>query len=218
MALLPIILLAIGTGLKFLDASNSSLLGVANVFSEPTWVMMICFAVAMLIFGSQKSIRYSSMMKGSEQALQDIAPILLIIAGAGALKAVFVDSGVNKLLGEYLSQIAIHPLVLGWLIATLIRICLGSATVAGLTTAGIVAPLVKSRPQLNGPQHRGGQPDVLARQRCWVLDVRGLLQSILEGYVQILDDDGNPGRNFGPSFCPAFVPVYLVLAVLAILS
>lgn len=144
MALLPIILLTIGTGLKFLHVSSAFLIGVANVFSEPTWVMMICFAVAMVVFGSQKSIGYSSMMKGSEQALQDIAPILLIIAGAGALKAVFVDSGVNKVLGEYLSQIAIPPLVLGWLIATLIRICLGSATVAGLTTAGIVAPLVKT--------------------------------------------------------------------------
>jgi Gnt-I system high-affinity gluconate transporter len=68
--------------------------------------------------------------------------ILLIIAGAGALKQILVDSGVNESIGLQLSHFPVHPLVLGWFIAAVIRVCLGSATVAGLTAAGIVAPLV----------------------------------------------------------------------------
>jgi Gnt-I system high-affinity gluconate transporter len=53
-----------------------------------------------------------------------------------------VDSGVSKYIGEVLGNTGISPLILGWLIATILRIFLGSATVAGITTAGIVLPLV----------------------------------------------------------------------------
>jgi Gnt-I system high-affinity gluconate transporter len=66
--------------------------------------------------------------------------ILLIVGGAGVLKQVFVDSGVSKEIAEALQGWPVNPLVLGWLIAAIIRVCLGSATVAGLTTAGIIAP------------------------------------------------------------------------------
>jgi Gnt-I system high-affinity gluconate transporter len=68
--------------------------------------------------------------------------ILLIIAGAGALKQIFTDTGVSLTIAEGLQTWNMHPLILGWLIASIIRICVGSATVAGLTTAGIIAPLV----------------------------------------------------------------------------
>ncbi len=68
--------------------------------------------------------------------------VMLVIAGAGGLKQILVDSGVSTYAGEVLSIIKISPLLLGWLIATLLRITLGSATVAGITAAGIVFPLV----------------------------------------------------------------------------
>ena len=66
----------------------------------------------------------------------------MIIAGAGALKEVLVDSGVSDYIGSLLKDSTISPLVLAWLIATAIRVCVGSATVAGLTAAGIVLPLL----------------------------------------------------------------------------
>jgi Gnt-I system high-affinity gluconate transporter len=66
----------------------------------------------------------------------------LIVAGAGALKQVFVDSGVSNEIGKIMQGLSIHPLVLGWLLAATIRVCIGSATIAGLTAAGIIAPVV----------------------------------------------------------------------------
>jgi Gnt-I system high-affinity gluconate transporter len=74
-------------------------------------------------------------------AVRDVSIILLIVAGAGALKQVFTDSGVSQQIAERLGGWDIHPLVLGWLISALIRVAIGSATVAGLTTAGIIAPV-----------------------------------------------------------------------------
>jgi Gnt-I system high-affinity gluconate transporter len=69
---------------------------------------------------------------------------MLLIAGAGALKQVLVDSGVSKYIGELLAGSTLSPLFLGWLIATVLRFCVGSATVAGMTTAGIVLPVVSA--------------------------------------------------------------------------
>jgi Gnt-I system high-affinity gluconate transporter len=77
-------------------------------------------------------------------AVKDISLILLIIAGAGALKQVFIDSGVSKDIAVHLQNLSISPLVLGWLVAAIIRVCVGSATVAGLTTASMIAPLIIS--------------------------------------------------------------------------
>lgn len=67
---------------------------------------------------------------------------MLLIAGAGALKQVLVDGGVSNYIGSLLSKSTLSPLFLGWLISTIMRFCVGSATVAGLTTAGIVLPLL----------------------------------------------------------------------------
>ena len=74
--------------------------------------------------------------------MKDIVLIVLIIAGSGAFKQILIDTGVSEWIGTRLQHLPVQPLVLGWLIAAIIRACLGSATVAGLTTAGMIAPLV----------------------------------------------------------------------------
>ena len=84
------------------------------------------------------------VMKIFGKAVSGITMILLIIAGAGSLKQILLDSGVSDYIGNLLEITSMSPLIIGWLIATLIRFSVGSATVAGLTTAGIVLPLVKS--------------------------------------------------------------------------
>jgi Gnt-I system high-affinity gluconate transporter len=74
--------------------------------------------------------------------------LLLIMGGAGALKQVLIDSGVSDEIAVLLNGLDVHPLLLGWTIACVIRLCVGSATVAGLTAAGIVVPLL-DRPDVN---------------------------------------------------------------------
>jgi Gnt-I system high-affinity gluconate transporter len=75
-------------------------------------------------------------------AIKDVSLILLIVAGAGALKQIFVDSGVSTEIGQQIKNLSVNPLLLGWFVAAAIRVCVGSATVAGLTAAGIMAPVI----------------------------------------------------------------------------
>ena len=86
----------------------------------------------------------TEVMNSVASAISSITMVLLIIAGAGALKQILTDSGVSEYIGTLLSGSSISPLILAWLIATIIRICVGSATVAGLTAAGIILPLVST--------------------------------------------------------------------------
>jgi H+/gluconate symporter-like permease len=83
-----------------------------------------------------------TLMQAYGASLKDVSAILLILAGAGALKQVFVDSGVSAQLAAWLQTVPLQPLILGWLIAMAIRIALGSATIAGLTAASIMVPIV----------------------------------------------------------------------------
>jgi Gnt-I system high-affinity gluconate transporter len=143
-ALLPVWLLAAATGASAMPIADPALKSIVAFLANPMIVMLIALLVALFTLGVARGRKLSQLMSGAQDAMRDIAPILLVIAGAGALKQVLVDSGVSAQLGAQLSQLPVPPLVLGWIVATLIRICLGSATVAGLTAAGIVAPVVQA--------------------------------------------------------------------------
>jgi H+/gluconate symporter-like permease len=81
-------------------------------------------------------------MDKSGNALSAATMIILIIGAGGAFKQVLIDSGIGTDISKVFEQSSFSPLFLGWLVATIIRIALGSATVAGLTAAGIVQPLI----------------------------------------------------------------------------
>jgi gluconate transporter len=140
-ALLPVALLAVLTLVTLWHPELSKPLAF---LANPLVVMLLSYGVAVWTLGLARGKTLPQVMHSAQEALREIAPILLIIAGAGALKQVLVDSGVSAELGAQLSHLPVHPLLLGWAVATLIRICLGSATVAGVTAAGVVGPLAES--------------------------------------------------------------------------
>jgi len=143
-SLLPVFLL-IGTSLAiFWVDENSSLYPYFLFVSDPSIVMLISLLVATYSLGLRMKTSMATLMDSYVVSVKDIAMILLIIAGAGALKQVLMDSGVSDIIALSLNEWNMNPLFLGWLIAAIIRICVGSATVAGLTAAGIIAPLVAS--------------------------------------------------------------------------
>ena len=144
-ALLPVLLLTTFGPLKNAMPGESLLKTVVTLLAEPYIGMLISVLTAMYALGIRQGQSVKAITKDMEEAVKAIAPILLVIAGAGALKQVFGDSGTSKYIGSLLADAAIPPLLLGWGIAAFIRVCVGSATVAGLTTVGIVLPLIQSQ-------------------------------------------------------------------------
>ena len=143
-ALIPVFLMAIQAIVKMILPSESIIVRYASFFGSPVIALLISVVVALFTFGLNRNKKMDEVMKTVAEAITSIAMMLLIIGAGGALKQVLVDSGVANYIGDVMKQSNISPLILAWLIASLLRIALGSATVAGLTAAGIVAPVVAS--------------------------------------------------------------------------
>jgi Gnt-I system high-affinity gluconate transporter len=141
-SLLPVFLLTATTVLNYFLKDNNSVKGLITLISEPGLIMLISVLVAAFTLGISCGKSMKSVMAIYGDAVKDVGMILLIIAGSGALKQVLTESGVSKQIASALETWPVHPLVLAWCMAGIIRICVGSATVAGLTTAGIIAPLL----------------------------------------------------------------------------
>ena len=86
----------------------------------------------------------SEIMTILREAVSSIAMVLLIIAGAGAFKQIMIATEISLQIGAFFESLGLSPIILAWLIAAIIRIIVGSATVAGLTAAGIMLPMVEA--------------------------------------------------------------------------
>jgi Gnt-I system high-affinity gluconate transporter len=107
---------------------------------EPSVVLLLSVLVATFSLGTAQGKTLPAVMDAYGASVKDIAMILLIIGGAGTLKQVLVASGVSAEIAAGLQGTGLPPLLLGWLLAAIIRVCLGSATIAGLTAAGVMLP------------------------------------------------------------------------------
>lgn len=148
-SLLPVMLLAITTALNFFVTNDSSFKNITQFFSDASIVMLISLGVATFTLGISRGLKMTYLMDIYSDAVKDVLMIILIIGGAGALKETLMSSGVSNEIGDLLDNLNMHPLILGWLIASVIRVCVGSATVAGLTAAGIIAPLLVTHPEVH---------------------------------------------------------------------
>ena len=144
-ALLPLILLTATPPFKSLFTDGSFGHQVFAFLGDPSIAMLVSVLVAVYFLGIKRGRSTKSVMKSLEEAFKGVSVILLIVAGAGGFKQILTDGGVSTYIGQLLADVQISPLILGWAIAGLIRVCVGSATVAGLTTVGIVAPLVQNQ-------------------------------------------------------------------------
>jgi GntP family gluconate:H+ symporter len=142
--LLPIVLmLARGIGELVLDKEDS-VRKALDVLGNPPVALLLGVLVAMWTLGKRAGFdrRQTSAVIGG--SLPPIAGILLIVAAGGGFKQVLVDAGVGTVVADAAKDAHISALVLGFLVAVGIRVATGSATVATITAAGIVAPLAST--------------------------------------------------------------------------
>ncbi|NDV82858.1 gluconate:H+ symporter [Bacteroides sp. 51] len=142
-ATLPVFLLIITTILtQFVPNLSEPAQHILSFFSSPTIVMLIAVVVATYTLGIKQGRSIKQIMDIYVQACKDIAMIILIVAGSGIFKVVMEESGVSLLLANAMETLPVHPLILGWLMASIIRAMVGSATVAALTAASVMMPLI----------------------------------------------------------------------------
>lgn len=141
-ALLPVLLLALTTVVNPSLTDGTPIKKIFLFLSDPAIVMLLSLGVATYSLGLRRNTPMKQIMNSYGEAVKDVSMIMLIMGGAGALKQILMDSGVSQDIATLLDGLNAHPLVLGWLIASIIRVCVGSATVAGLTAAGIMVPFI----------------------------------------------------------------------------
>ena len=145
-ALLPAVLLLLTTVRGFMSPAAAQggvpESGLLRFLSDPDVVMIIALVFATVSLGLMRGRSLPSVMNTFGSAINDVASILLVIAGSGAFKEVLIKSGVNAQIAQALQGLSMDPLLLAWIVTAVIRVCVGSATVAGLTAAGILAPVV----------------------------------------------------------------------------
>jgi GntP family gluconate:H+ symporter len=142
--LLPVVLMLLrAIGELTLDKGNG-VRSVLDVIGTPMIALLAGVVLAMFTLGTAVGFGRQKISATLGGSLPAIAGILLIVAAGGGFKQVLVDAGVGDLVGRTAQDLNINALVLGWLVAVGIRLATGSATVATITAAGIVAPLAGS--------------------------------------------------------------------------
>ena len=143
-ALIPVILMSIRAISEMTLNNGHWLLPYVEFFGDPVIATLISVLIAIFTFGLLRGRSMSDINTSLVDSIKIIAMMLLIIGGGGAFKQVLVDSGVKVYIEQIMHGSTISPIVMAWLIAALLRLALGSATVAALTAGGIVFPLIAS--------------------------------------------------------------------------
>ena len=143
-AFLPVLLIGLDTIISLTQTENNTATQIIHIIGDPSVAMLISLLISLYTLGIAQGKSIKNMMGPIGDSVKEVSSILLIIAGAGALKQILLDTGMSIELIKPLTNLSLHPLFLAWFIAAILRVSIGSATVAGLTTAGIVAPLIAS--------------------------------------------------------------------------
>lgn len=146
--LLPVALMLLRTVVETAVSEGSpALVAHAALFvGQPIVALLITVLVAMHLFGFRLGLRADQVADRVGSSLGPIAGILLIVGAGGGFKQTLVDSGIADIIASWIQQAAVPALLAGWLVAVAVRLATGSATVATVTAAGIMAPLAAGMP------------------------------------------------------------------------
>ena len=130
----------------FIDDENQWFRQIFDSLGTPLIALLIAVIVGMFTLGPRRRDDPRRDHQGVESGLPPVAGIILIVAAGGGFKQVLVDTGIGTLLAEWAKQVNISVLVLAWVIAVLIRLATGSATVATITASSLMLGLVEGMP------------------------------------------------------------------------
>ncbi|MDT5264017.1 MAG: gluconate:H+ symporter, GntP family [Mycobacterium sp.] len=145
--LLPVVLM-LGKALAdiFIDDKTQWLRQILDTLGTPLIALLLAVIVGMFTLGRGAGMTREQLTKCIESGLPPVAGIILIVAAGGGFKQVLVDSGIGTLLARWAEGAHFSVIVLAWILAVLIRLATGSATVATITASSLILGLVEGMP------------------------------------------------------------------------
>ncbi|MBU8915990.1 gluconate:H+ symporter [Bacillus sp. FJAT-29953] len=143
-ALVPVILMAIDAVCTLFLPKENSFRHIMDFIGSSNMALLIALILAMWLLGPRVGRPLKDVMQSCSNAVKPMAMIILVIGAGGAFKQVLVDGGIADYIKDLTGGWNISPIILAWLIAALLRIALGSATVAVMTAAGVVLPIAQA--------------------------------------------------------------------------
>ncbi|UXS30046.1 gluconate:H+ symporter [Staphylococcus delphini] len=147
-ALLPVLLMLFATLWQLISGhegkAHNTLESIIYFIGSAGTAMLIAVVFAIFSMGIRRDIPTKQVMNTLTQAIYPIGMMLLIIGAGGAFKQVLIDGGVGGAIEKIFTDVNISPILLAWLVAAILRLALGSATVAAISTTGIVLPLLQT--------------------------------------------------------------------------
>lgn len=133
--LLPVVLIAIKSFVQ---------LPVFELLGEPMVALLVSVFAAVYVLGIRRGITWAEISAWLVESIKEVSPLMLTFGGAGAFKEVLQEMHVGDALHSLTQDSALNPLIIAWGIAAVLRIVTGSSTVSGITTAGLILPLLAS--------------------------------------------------------------------------
>ncbi|MFB6362862.1 gluconate:H+ symporter [Paenibacillus elgii] len=146
--LLPVVLMVMAVIAPFLPMPAGLMKFLTFIGNSVIALLISCFA-AFFFLGYRQGMNKKVINKLAHECLLPVASIILIIGAGGGFKQILIESGVGTSIAEMAQHLSLSPLVLAFLVAGLIRIATGSATVALTTAAGIVSPIIEHMSGVN---------------------------------------------------------------------
>ncbi|WP_425318691.1 GntP family permease [Pseudomonas nitroreducens] len=147
--LLPVFLMLLKTFADVMLADGHVVRAWLDMIGHPITALLLALLLSLYTFGHARGFDSKKILKLLDQSLAPTAAIVMIIGAGGGFKQMLVASGVGDVIGHMAVHAQISPILLAWLVAAVIRIATGSATVATITGAGIVVPVIDLIPGVN---------------------------------------------------------------------
>ena len=164
----------------FIDDKDNLLRQTFDVLGRPLVALLIAVVVGIFTLGRGAAMTGDQIVKCLETSLPPVAGIILIVAAGGGFKNVLVDTGIGTMLADWAKNTGISVILLAWVLAVLIRLATGSATVATITASSLMLGLVEGmstgQVSLVVLAGRCGLAVLLPRQRRRFLARQGVLR------------------------------------------
>jgi GntP family gluconate:H+ symporter len=139
--LLPVLLMLVGSWADLIVPAKTTANDVLHLIGHPDMALLLAVLLSFYTFGTTRGFGREQILKFTNECLAPTASITLVVGAGAGFGRILIDSGASKAIVDVATGAHVPLLILAWLVAALIRVATGSATVAMATAAGIIAPI-----------------------------------------------------------------------------